>query len=404
MSSTRTLPALRQSIPALARAFLACLEHVRDGHLVLTTPTGESQVFGDPHSAPGARLTIHDWRACAAILKSGDIGFAEAYREGWIDTLDLTNVLRLAIRNETALQRTIHGSALGRFWFNVLHRLRPNTRRGSKKNIHAHYDIGNAFYRLWLDTTWTYSSALFHGDYTLPLERAQINKYQHIIDTLNLMPGDRVLEIGCGWGGFALHAARQGIHVDGITLSKAQATLMQQCIAQEGLEDYASVRLCDYRDVTGQYDAIVSIEMFEAVGERYWPVYFQTLRERLKPGAQAVVQTITIREDRFRHYRRSSDFIRQYIFPGGMLPSVERFRDVARENGLDAEVAVAFGRDYAETLRRWARTFERYTPEVKAQGYDETFIRTWALYLAYCEAGFDEGTTDVVQFCIQRSV
>lgn len=402
MSSTRTLETVFPGLPTMAQLFVSLLMRIRHGHVLLVGPNGEQKVFGDPHHQPGARLVVHDWRACGLILRSGDIGFAEAFRNGWVSTPDLAQLLRLAMRNEDALGQTVNGSALMRFWYGLLHRLRPNTRRGSRRNIHAHYDIGNAFYALWLDKTWSYSSALFQGDFTLDLEQAQSQKYQNMLDALQLKPGMKVLEIGCGWGGFALHAARQGIHVDGITISPAQADIARQRIEAEGLTDKADIRLCDYRDTQGHYDAVVSIEMFEAVGQRFWPIYFETVYQRLKPGGKAMIQSITIEESRFESYRNSSDFIRQFIFPGGMLPTPVRFMDHARSAGLNASVNVAFGQDYAETLRRWARAFEQQHEQVKEQGFDDVFMRTWALYLAYCEAGFDEGRTDVIQFLLEK--
>lgn len=402
MSSTRTLETVFPGLPTMAQLFVSLLMRIRHGHVLLVGPNGEQKVFGDPHHQPGARLVVHDWRACGLILRSGDIGFAEAFRNGWVSTPDLAQLLRLAMRNEDALGQTVNGSALMRFWYGLLHRLRPNTRRGSRRNIHAHYDIGNAFYALWLDKTWSYSSALFQGDFTLDLEQAQSQKYQNMLDALQLKPGMKVLEIGCGWGGFALHAARQGIHVDGITISPAQADIARQRIEAEGLTDKAAIRLCDYRDTQGHYDAVVSIEMFEAVGQRFWPIYFETVYQRLKPGGKAMIQSITIEESRFESYRNSSDFIRQFIFPGGMLPTPVLFMDHARSAGLNTSVNVAFGQDYAETLRRWARAFEQQQEQVKEQGFDDVFMRTWALYLAYCEAGFDEGRTDVIQFLLEK--
>lgn len=402
MRSTRTLETVFPGLPTMAQLFVSLLMRIRHGHVLLVGPNGEQKVFGDPHHQPGARLVVHDWRACGLILRSGDIGFAEAFRNGWVSTPDLAQLLRLAMRNEDALGQTVNGSALMRFWYGLLHRLRPNTRRGSRRNIHAHYDIGNAFYALWLDKTWSYSAALFHGDFTLELEQAQSQKYQNMVDALQLKPGMKVLEIGCGWGGFALHAARQGIHVDGITISSAQAEVARQRIEAEGLADKAAIRLCDYRDTQGHYDAVVSIEMFEAVGQRFWPTYFETVYQRLKPGGKAMIQSITIEESRFESYRNSSDFIRQFIFPGGMLPTPVLFMEHARNAGLNASVNVAFGQDYAETLRRWAREFEQQHEQVKEQGFDDVFMRTWALYLAYCEAGFDEGRTDVIQFLLEK--
>lgn len=402
MNLSRTLYSSRTHIPALARVFLSLLEKIRCGHLVLIMPSGEQRVFGDPHGSPSARLEVTDWRGCELVLRAGDIGFADAYRHGWLNTPDLTALLRLAIRNEDAVAQTVWGNRLARLWYGLLHRLRPNTRAGSRRNIHAHYDIGNPFYALWLDPTWSYSSAWFDGDLQRPLADAQAAKYQRIIDTLGLRPGMHVLEIGCGWGGFALHAARQGIRVHGVTISEAQLALARERVTEAGLGTLVTLALCDYRDIAGRYDAVVSIEMFEAVGERFWPGFFNVLHDRLVPGASALLQSITIDESRFLAYRASSDFIRHTIFPGGMLPSPERLLDTARRANLAGRVSLAFGRDYAETLRRWRQAFEARLAEVRQQGFDEEFIRLWRLYLAYCEAGFDEARTDVVQFVLKR--
>ncbi len=386
------------------RIFLGVLRRIRVGHLTLVTPEGAHCVFGDPHQQPGAMLRIADWRACRAILRAGDIGLAESYRAGWLDSPDFTALLRLAMRNEAAVSRTVHGGPLARLWYNLRHRLRPNTRAGSRRNIHAHYDLGNAFYGLWLDETWTYSSAWFEGDATRSPADAQHAKYRRIVQTLQLKPGMRVLEIGCGWGGFALHAARLGIAVHGVTISAAQCERANERIRAAGLGALASVELRDYRDLEGEYDAIVSIEMFEAVGEAYWPGYFAALQARLAPGARALVQTITIDEARFAAYRASSDFIREYVFPGGMLPSPPRFARAAQRAGLRATATLAFGRDYAWTLHGWRQTFEARLEAVRALGFDEAFVRTWRLYLAYCEAGFAEGRTDVMHFLIEREL
>jgi cyclopropane-fatty-acyl-phospholipid synthase len=398
----RTLTTQLSTAPTGARWFLKLLNNIRIGHLELIAPDGARMVFGNAHDTAGATLHVHDWRACRRILRAGDIGFAEAWSAGWIDTPDLTALLRLALRNEAALDRLVFGGALARAWYRLRHWLRPNTRKGSQRNIHAHYDIGNDFYKLWLDPSWTYSSALFEGDYNLPLQEAQRRKYQRIIDTLQLKPGQRVLEIGCGWGGFAEQAARQGIQVHGVTISPSQLEIAQQRIRAGGLGDRVQLELRDYRDLDGQYDAIVSIEMFEAVGEQYWPQYFQTVAARLKPGGQALVQSITIGEQHFERYRSSTDFIQQYIFPGGMLPSVERFEQHAARAGLQPLDAHAFGPDYAETLRRWDAQCRVTRHQLTEQGFDEHFLRIWHLYFAYCEAAFDEGRTDVVQFLLQK--
>jgi cyclopropane-fatty-acyl-phospholipid synthase len=397
-----TLSSATQTAPAAARLFLNLLGRISHGHLELITPDHTRMVFGDAHAGPAATLEVHDWRACASILRAGDIGLGEAWGAGWIDSPDLVALLRLALRNEAALEPAVFGGVLARCWYRLRHWLRPNTRNGSRRNIHSHYDIGNDFYRLWLDRSWTYSAAIFDGDYSQPLELAQQRKYQRVINTLGLRAGDRVLEIGCGWGGFAEHAARQGIHVHGLTISPSQLEIAQQRIAAAGLGELAQLELRDYRDIDGSYDAVVSIEMFEAVGERFWPQYFDTVQARLKPGGKALVQSITIDERHFPRYRSSTDFIQQYIFPGGMLPSIKRFERSAARAGLYCDDAYEFGRDYAETLRRWRSAYHAARTQVVAQGFDEHFMRIWDLYFAYCEAAFDEGRTDVVQFLLHK--
>ncbi len=389
-------------MPASGRLFLSLLERISIGHLVVITPSGARRVFGQPGMSPGATLKITDWRGCSRILRGGDIGFADAYQAGWLDSPNLTGLLRVALSNETVLADAVWGKWLPRVWYALVHRLRPNSRAGSKRNIHAHYDIGNAFYSQWLDPGMAYSSALFSGCMDKPLETAQTDKYEHIMQSLALRPGMRVLEIGCGWGGFALHAARRGIRVHGVTISQAQCELARQRIREAGLDGVAEIDLCDYRDLEGRYDAIVSIEMFEAVGEKFWPEFGRIMHERLAPGAQALLQSITIDETRFEQYRSSSDFIRQSIFPGGMLPSPERLLQVGRKAGLHAQITLRFGKDYAETLRRWRKSYEMKLSEIRRQGFDEAFVRIWRLYLAYCEAGFDAQRTDVVQCVFTR--
>ena len=402
MTSTST-QAHTEKMPAAARLFFKMLKNLRTGHLQVITPDHEHALFGDTHHAPSASLHILDWRACSKILRAGDIGFAECVQAGWIYTPDMVALLRLAIRNENALDRALFGSKLSSWWYRIKHWLRPNTRSGSSRNIFAHYDIGNDFYQLWLDPSWTYSSAMFDGDYSISLQQAQSRKYQRIIDVLKLKAGDSVLEIGCGWGGFAEHAALLGIQVHGVTISPSQLAIAQQRIKQARLEHLVQLEICDYRDMHGSYDAIVSIEMFEAVGEKFWPGYFSALNQRLKIGGRAMVQTITIDEARFERYRSSTDFIQQYIFPGGMLPSPVRFFEQAEKQGFVVQDQYAFGKDYAETLRRWNQAFEEQREHIFKQGFGAAFQRIWQLYFAYCEAGFDEGSTDVIQFTLQKN-
>ena len=402
MSLIQILATVPRTALSAAKLFLNLLTYLQSGHLQLITPEGNRLMFGDLHQAPSATLHINDWRACARIMRAGDIGFAESYAENWISTPDLTALLRLVIRNESALNRMVFGGKLATLWYRIRHLLRPNTRNGSRRNIHAHYDIGNDFYQLWLDQTLTYSSAVFEGDYSLSLQDAQIKKYQRIIDQLGLHAGDHVLEIGCGWGGFSAYAAGSGIHVTGITISPSQLEVAQKRIVRQGLQSLVNLHLCDYRDLDSQYDAVVSIEMFEAVGERFWKEYFETVAARLKPRGKALIQSITIAERYFERYRSSTDFIQQYIFPGGMLPSPERFCQHAYDAGLNMVEQYAFGLDYAETLRRWNQACEQQSDAIKQQGFDQRFMRIWRMYFNYCEAGFEEGRTNVIQFLLHR--
>ena len=396
------LSAAPRRTPAAGRIFLGMLSRLRIGHLTVVLPSGERLHCGNAQGTPAAELRLHDWRACGRILSAGDIGFGDALRRGWVDSPDLTALLRLAICNEAAIESAVWGGRLLRLWYRIHHALRPNTRAGSRENIQAHYDLGNSFYGLWLDDSWTYSGALFQGDFSTTLADAQHAKYQRVIDVLKLQPGMRVLEIGCGWGGFARYAGERGIAVHGVTISPAQLEIGRRRIADAGLEHLARLELRDYRDIDGQYDAIVSIEMFEAVGFAYWDRWFQSLNRLLAPRGRALVQSITIANDRFARYRSSSDFIRHFIFPGGMLPSVKRFIASAVGNGLVTRDILAFGKDYAETMRRWRHQFDAAREAIVAQGFDDVFLRTWRLYLAYCEAGFEEGRTDVMQFLLER--
>lgn len=402
MNPSSVIQETTRGVPNTGKVFVSLLSRLQHGHLELITPDNTRMNFGDASSELRAVLQLRDWRACGRILRAGDIGFAESYEAHWLDSPDLTALLRLAIQNDSALDSLVFGSKLASMWYRLRHLLRPNTRKGSRRNIHAHYDIGNAFYRRWLDASWTYSSAIFYGNYELPLQQAQANKYQRIIDMLDLKAGDRILEVGCGWGGFALHAAKLGITVHGVTISPAQLELAKERVAQEKLGAQVHLELCDYRDLKGEYDAVVSIEMVEAVGEKFWPEYFKAVAARLKSGGKALIQSITIQESAFERYRSTPDFIQQYIFPGGMLPSPERFNQHAHKAGLNTVDQYHFGPDYAETLRRWRFAWENEKSAFSQLGLDERFMRIWRLYFAYCEAGFDEGKTDVVQFLLQK--
>lgn len=400
--------------PARARRVLNLLERLPHGQLDLEQPDGRLLHLPRPPSGTAdAHCVLHDWQALERTLKSGDIGLAEGYIAGEWDSPDLAALLRLCMANRDHVQSLVYGSWWGRLGYRLRHLLQRNTRAGSARNIHAHYDLGNDFYRLWLDPGMSYSAAWFQGRTgqalrNADLQQAQQAKLRRTLDEVRLQPGQRLLEIGCGWGGLAEAAAQEfGARVTGVTLSREQLVWGQQRMQQAGLADAVELRYQDYRDLPARhagepFDAIVSIEMFEAVGREYWRGYFQTLRDCLKPGGLACIQTITLREDLFARYLRSTDFIQQYIFPGGLLPSIPAFEQEARRAGLVVEGRMAFGRDYAETLRRWRQSFEERLEAVRAQGFDERFVRIWTFYLAYCEAAFDTGNTDVVQFTLRK--
>ncbi|PIF35620.1 cyclopropane-fatty-acyl-phospholipid synthase [Delftia sp. 60] len=400
--------------PARARRVLNLLERLPHGQLDLEQPDGRLLHLPRPPSgAADAHCVLHDWQALERTLKSGDIGLAEGYIAGEWDSPDLAALLRLCMANRDHVQSLVYGSWWGRLGYRLRHLLQRNTRAGSARNIHAHYDLGNDFYRLWLDPGMSYSAAWFQGRTgqalrNADLQQAQQAKLRRTLDEVRLQPGQRLLEIGCGWGGLAEAAAQEfGARVTGVTLSREQLVWGQQRMQQSGLADAVELRYQDYRDLPARhagepFDAIVSIEMFEAVGREYWRGYFQTLRDCLKPGGLACIQTITLREDLFARYLRSTDFIQQYIFPGGLLPSIPAFEQEARRAGLVVERRMAFGCDYAETLRRWRQSFEERLEAVRAQGFDERFVRIWTFYLAYCEAAFDTGNTDVVQFTLRK--
>ena len=403
--NTRTAPpfSIPQGTPAAGRAVLQLLQRLHHGSLTLQLPDGTMQRFGGD-AAPHAALHLHNWQPCAAALKSGDIGFAESFIAGHWSTPNLTELLGLLVRNRAAVERTIYGSWLGRLYYRVKHLLNRNTRANSQKNIHAHYDLGNAFYRLWLDPSMNYSSALFTGDLTQPLSDAQSAKVRRALAQCQVKPGDRVLEVGCGWGALAdMVTIEFGASVVGVTLSTEQLGFARDRLQRLGMADRAELRLQDYRDIRdAPFDAICSIEMIEAVGREYWPTYFATLARLLKPGGRACVQSIVIDDALFDRYVDGTDFIQQYIFPGGCLPCPREFRAQARAAGLEVVDEFAFGPDYAETLRRWREAFLAARSEVLQAGFDERFMRIWEFYLAYCEAAFAEGNIDVLQYTLQK--
>ncbi len=388
--------------PSSAQWTLKLLTKLKKGRLEVVTPEGVHLLFGGDEDQPSAKIKLHNWSVCQRALKAGDIGFAEGYIAGEWETDDLASLLGVFLENRKAVEKVIYGSFLGSVAYKIKHFLNRNTKAQARKNIHAHYDLGNPFYQLWLDPSMTYSSALFDGNTSLSLEEAQKAKYQAMLNFLKPSAGEQILEIGCGWGGFAEMACQAGTNLVGLTLSTEQLAYAKTRLGSQGFANNAEFRLQDYRDCQGQFDHIASIEMFEAVGEEYWPVYFQSVNRLLKTGGKAAIQTIVIDESLFERYRKSTDFIQQYIFPGGMLPSPARFRALAEKNGLRVVSEKAFGKDYAETLRRWRMDFMNVLTEVKQQGFDDPFIRTWEFYLAYCEAGFQYESTDVIQFYLEK--
>ncbi len=387
--------------PLRARLILKMLSSLKYGALHLELPNGKSAHFGD--DTYPVTLHLHDWSLCDAVFKSGDIGFAETYIAGSWSTDNLSGLIELLARNRNALESLIYGTWWGSLLYRVRHLFNRNSRSGSRKNIHAHYDLGNDFYRLWLDPGMTYSSALFTNGLVDSLQEGQLAKYRRILHQLETRPGDCILEIGCGWGGFAEVAATEAnANVCGLTLSTEQLLYARQRMEQANISSQADLRLMDYRDMTGQFDAIASIEMFEAVGEAYWPSYFETIARNLKSGGRACIQTITIADELFERYRKGTDFIQQYIFPGGMLPSPEVFRTHAEKHGLQVTDAFAFGLDYARTLAEWRQAFSKYNNIINEMGFEQRFRRTWEFYLCYCEAGFRAGNINVMQFTLRK--
>ncbi|QQS13243.1 MAG: class I SAM-dependent methyltransferase [Rhodospirillales bacterium] len=383
--------------PPAAGLALRALQRLKAGSLDLVLPDGSRRRFEGAEPGPAAELRVNDWKLFTRVLSAGDIGLAEGYAAGECDTPDLVRLIELLAVNESGLG----GIAYGRWWRNLVlrlrHLVRDNTRGGARRNIHTHYDLGNEFYALWLDPTMTYSSALYGDDASRPLDAAQRAKYERILDRLGTRQGDTLLEIGCGWGGFAETAARRGLRVTGLTISERQMSFARERLARQGLDANARIEFCDYRDATGAYDHIVSIEMIEAVGERHWPSYFATLKQRLNPGGKAIVQAITIADSFFHSYRRRADFIQTYVFPGGMLPTSSILVEQARRVGLRLAGEFGFGPDYARTLRSWLERFDQRVGGVKSLGFDDRFVRLWRYYLAYCAAGFTTRRTDVVQ-------
>ncbi|MBA4011751.1 MAG: SAM-dependent methyltransferase [Phenylobacterium sp.] len=397
------LPALVGAPAAFRFAARLMALNWRVGSLTFVTPSGQELRIKGADPGVDGRIIVHDFGFMRRVLAAGDIGFAEGYMAGEWDTPDLSAVLSTVSMNFDRMARFFIGNPVVRAVNFIGHSLHANTRKGSRKNIHAHYDLGNAFYSQWLDQTMTYSSARYSHDGEA-LELAQTNKYRSLAQGMGLEPDHSVLEIGCGWGGFAEYAAKEvGAKVTGITISQEQFDFARKRVFEQGLAERAEIRMVDYRDVHGQFDRVASIEMFEAVGERYWPTYFGKIQDVLRPGGRAGLQIITIRDEIFESYRRRADFIQKYIFPGGMLPSEARLKDVTNGAGLAWTGIVRFGHDYADTLAEWGRRFESAWDDIATLGFDERFRKLWRFYLSYCEAGFRTERTNVVQLSLAKT-
>ncbi len=398
-----TAPQLGEPLTGPERLIVDALaSKISLGSLTVTLPSGQETTHHGAESGPAADIRIHRMRTFRRLLTGGGLGFASSYIDGDWDSDDLAALLEVAARNQAILDQAVKGRPWVRAFNKCVHRLRRNSKRGARRNIAAHYDLGNEFYSRWLDPTLTYSAGLYDGP-DQSLDGAQERKYQRMADIADLRAGQDVLEIGCGWGGFSLWAAKTiGCRVTALTISRQQFEYAKARVADAGLSDQVAVRLQDYRDVRGRFDRIVSIEMLEAVGEQYWPVYFGAIRDRLVPGGRAAIQVITIDDAVFPAYRERTDFVQRYIFPGGMLPSPSSLRASTDAAGLTWQSDADHGLDYARTLAEWRVRFERAWPEIVPLGFDERFRRLWRYYLAYCEAGFRTRRIGLMQIGLAR--
>ena len=392
----------QQNLPRYFARVFDLVGKLNSGRVDFILPDGRRFRAEGLKPGPVAEVTINNPDVFARLVREGDLGFCDAYLDGWWTTPDLQAFMDFIHADNDDMYDGFPGMALVRAWEKARFWFQSNTKRQALKNISYHYDLGNDFYSLWLDETMTYSSALFNTSQE-SLEKAQIAKYASMVDQMGVKPGDHVLEIGCGWGGFAEYAAKErGLKVTGLTISKEQLEYAQKRIKRNGLSDKVNLKLQDYRDETGVYDGVASIEMFEAVGEKYWPVYFDKIKQCLKPGKQATLQIITIQDARWEVYRKSVDFIQKYIFPGGMLPRPSVLRKEVHRAGLSVQHSIEFGKSYSQTLRRWFEVFNNKWDNISAMGFDDRFRRMWNFYLTSCAATFESGNCDVTQITLQK--
>ena len=392
----------QQNLPRYFARVFDLVGSLNSGMVDFVLPDGRRFRAQGSRPGPITEINIINPDVFVRLIREGELGFCDAYLDGWWTTTDLQAFMDLIYADNGHLHDGFPGMALVRAWEKARFWFQSNTKRQALKNISYHYDLGNDFYSLWLDDTMTYSSALFNTSQE-SLEKAQIAKYASMVDQMGVKPGDHVLEIGCGWGGFAEYAAKErGLKVTGLTISKEQLEYAQKRIKTKGLSDRVNFKLQDYRDETGVYDGVASIEMFEAVGEKYWPVYFDKIKQCLKPGKQATLQIITIQDARWEVYRKSVDFIQKYIFPGGMLPSPSVLRKEVHRAGLSVQHSIEFGKSYSQTLRRWFEVFNNKWDNISAMGFDDRFRRMWNFYLTSCAATFESGNCDVTQITLQK--
>lgn len=392
------------SLPRYFARVFAMAQQMHHGQIDFVLPDGRKFRAKGANPMPVAEIQIHNADLFARLIREGDLGFSDAYLDQWWSTPDLQAFMDVAHANED-IYDSFPGMGLVRRFESLRFWLQSNSKKQARKNISYHYDLGNDFYKLWLDDTMTYSSALFEDGAQQSLESAQTAKYASMVDQMGVNPGDHVLEIGCGWGGFAEYAAKtRGLKVTCLTISTEQFNYAKERIENAGLSDVVEIKLQDYRDECGIYDGIASIEMFEAVGEKYWPAYFNTVRDRLKPGKFATLQIITVQDRRWEVYKRGVDFIQKYIFPGGMLPSPTVLREQVEKAGLAVERSIEFGKSYDLTLRRWHQTFNEKWDDIAAMGFDERFKRMWNFYLTSCASTFDSGNCDVTQITVKRPI